>query len=82
MAQLVVRDLEDSVKKRLKQRADRHGRSMEEEIRDILRDAVKYEGRRGGGLGTRLANRFAGRGIDFDMPEIRGELARPASFKE
>jgi antitoxin FitA len=82
MAQLVVRNLEEAVKKRLKQRADRHGRSMEEEIRDILRNAVKDEKRRRGGLGTRLATRFAERGIDFDIPEVTGELARPASFKE
>jgi prevent-host-death family protein len=34
------------------------------------------------GLGTRLARRFAGRGLDFDIPEIRGEFARPASFDE
>jgi antitoxin FitA len=39
MAQLVVRNLEDAVKRRLKRRADKHGRSMEEEVRDILRAA-------------------------------------------
>jgi antitoxin FitA len=55
---------------------------MEEEIRDILRNAVKDERRRRGRLGTRLATRFAERGIDFDIPEVTGELARPASFKE
>ena len=37
MAQLIVRNLEDAVKRKLKRRAARHGRSMEEEIRDILR---------------------------------------------
>jgi antitoxin FitA len=44
MAQLVVRDLEDDVKARLQHRARRHGRSVEEEVREILRDAVKDEG--------------------------------------
>lgn len=39
MARFIVRDLEDGVNRRLKRRAERHGRSMEEEIRDILRDA-------------------------------------------
>ena len=39
MAQVVVRDLEDDVKKRLKRRAQRHGRSMEEEARHIFPDA-------------------------------------------
>src|SRR5215212_1684739 len=40
MAQLVVRNLEDDVKAKLQRRARRHGRSTEEEVRDILRDAV------------------------------------------
>ena len=41
IAQLVVRNLEQDVKARLQKRAKNHGRSMEEEVRDILRDAVK-----------------------------------------
>ncbi len=82
MAQFVVRNLEEDVKTRLKRRAARHGRSMEDEVRDILRDAVKDENRKAEGLGARLARRFAGRGLDFDIPEIRGEPARPASFEE
>ena len=36
MAQLVVRQLPDQVKERLKRRAKRHGRSLEAEVRDIL----------------------------------------------
>jgi antitoxin FitA len=80
MAQLVVRNLEEDVKARLQRRAARHGRSMEEEIRDILRDAVKNEGRRAGGLGTRIAKRFKGIGLDQDIPELRGALAQPADF--
>lgn len=36
MAQLVVRDLADDVKERLKRRAKYHGRSLEAEVRDIL----------------------------------------------
>jgi plasmid stability protein len=32
MAQLVVRNLEQSVKTKLQRRAKRHGRSMEEEV--------------------------------------------------
>ena len=68
MAQFVVRNLEQDVKMRLKRRAARHGRSMEEEVREILRDAVKHENRKSEGLGTRLARRFAGRGLDFDIP--------------
>jgi antitoxin FitA len=82
VAQFVVRNLEEDVKERLKRRAARHGRSMEEEVRDILRNAVKDEKRKIEGLGTRLARRFAGRGLDFEIPEVRGEPARPAPFEE
>ena len=40
MASLTIRNLEDSVKARLRVRAARHGHSMEEEARQILRQAV------------------------------------------
>lgn len=47
MAQLIVRNLEEDVKTRLRQRASRDGRSVEEEVRNILlRDATKREGKR------------------------------------
>ena len=82
MAQLVVRNLEEKVKARLKRRASRHGRSMEEEVREILRDALKKEEDPPVGLGTRLARRFAGKGLDFDIPEIRGEFIKPLSFDD
>jgi plasmid stability protein len=40
MAQIRVRSIEDAVKERLRDRARTHGRSLAEEIRDILRNAV------------------------------------------
>ncbi len=43
MAQILVHDIEDDVKERLQRRAARHGRSMEAEIRDILRNVVKED---------------------------------------
>ncbi len=36
MAQLLVRNLPEEVKKRLQRRAQRHGRSLEAEVREIL----------------------------------------------
>ena len=80
MAQFVVRDLEEDVKTRLKRRAKRHGRSMEEEVRHILRSAVKDEGRVKAGLGSRMAARFAKIGLTEDLPEVRGQSPRPADF--
>ena len=58
MAQFVVRHLEDDVKVKLQRRAKRHNRSMEEEVRDILRDAVKFENAAPGGLGAEIAGLF------------------------
>ena len=40
MAQLLVRQIEDKVVKKLKERAGQHGVSMEEEHRRILREAL------------------------------------------
>jgi plasmid stability protein len=40
MATITIRGLDDAVKKRLRVRAARHGRSMEEEAREILKIAV------------------------------------------
>jgi antitoxin FitA len=80
MAQLVVRNLEEGVKARLRHRANRHGRSMEEEVRDILRNAVRAEERGAAPLGTRLRNRFARIGLDQDIAKLRGQKARPAVF--
>ncbi len=80
MAQLVVRELEDSVKRRLKQRAELHGRSMEEEIRCILRDAVKAPNRGRQDLGSSIAARFHNRGLSQDLPEFRGQAVRPAGI--
>ncbi len=81
MAQLVVRNLEATVKARLQRRATRHGHSMEEEVRDILRNAVRIEEPASEPLGTRLRKRFAAIGLQDDIAELRGHKARPAVFK-
>jgi antitoxin FitA len=80
MAQLVVRNIENEVKIRLRRRASKHGRSMEEEVRDILRDAVKEEEVSAGGLGSEIAALFEGAGLAADIPELRGHKILPTSF--
>jgi phosphopantothenoylcysteine decarboxylase/phosphopantothenate--cysteine ligase len=45
MASLTVRQLDDKLKKLLRLRAARHGRSMEDEVRTILREAADETGR-------------------------------------
>jgi plasmid stability protein len=80
MAQFIVRNLEDDVKARLKRRAARHRRSMEEEVRHILRDAVKNQDQRVVKLGSRIAARFAKVGLTTELPELRGQRPRSAEF--
>jgi plasmid stability protein len=82
MAQVIVRNLEDDVKARLKRRAERHGRSMEDEVRHILRNASKEENRPVAKLGSRIAARFKKAGLTADLPEVRGQPARSADFDE
>jgi antitoxin FitA len=81
MAQLLVRQLDDDVKEKLRARAQRHGRSTEEEVREILRNAVREEGGGRQALGSRLAARFARVGLTEDIPELRGQPARPPDFE-
>ena len=83
MAQLVVRRIENEVKAGLRRRAERNGRSMEEEVRSILREAVKDEAP-AVGLGTLIVSHFAGKGIGLteDIPELRGFPVRPAEFED
>jgi plasmid stability protein len=81
MAQLIVRNIENTVKARLRRRAKRHGRSMEEEVRDILRSAAQEEEVPSKGLGTEIACLFAKVGLDSDIAELRGHEIKPASFE-
>jgi antitoxin FitA len=83
MAQLLVRNLENEVKARLQRRARRNGRSMEEEVRDILRTAVREdESKSEFGLGTELAALFADIGLDEPIQELRGFEIKPPNFEE
>ena len=80
MAQIIVRHIEEDVKTRLKRRAARYGRSMEEEVRHILRNALKQESRAVSQLGSRIAARFGKAGLTHDLPELRGQSTEPAKF--
>lgn len=80
MAQFVVRHIEDRVKARLKRRAELHGRSMEEEVRHILRKAAETENKPIKKLGSRIAARFKRVGLTVDLPELRGQLPRLVDF--
>lgn len=81
MAQLIVRNIGEEVKARLKRRAKKHGRSMEEEAREILRSATGGEGVSTGRLGSEIAALFAKAGLDREIPELRGHTIKPPQFR-
>jgi len=81
MAAVSVRDLDDSVREKLRMRAARHGRSMEAEMRAILTAAVT-DGQPRPGLFTALANRFSQLGGVELEPPSRINHPRAAEFDE
>ena len=80
MASITIRKLDDRLKARLKVRAARHGRSMEDEARDILRCALAREAATGRDLVAAIRRRFAPlHGVD--LPALSREAMRkPPSF--
>lgn len=82
MAQLIVRNIEDSVKKQLQERARKNRRSMEDEVRETLRNSVHQEDNNTQTLGTEIAALFRGNGLETEIPELRGHTLRPPKFDE
>ncbi|VBA47098.1 hypothetical protein LAUMK13_05772 [Mycobacterium innocens] len=82
VAQILIRQLEDDTKAKLQRLARQHGRSTEEEVREILRNAVRNVDNPPDRLGSRIASRFKGVGLTEDIPELRGQPVQPAQFKE
>jgi len=79
MAVLTIRNLDDSIKTALRVRAARHGVSMEEEVRIILRNVLSDRSD-AAPLGQRLLQRFAGVASDeFELP-VRSAPRTPLRF--
>jgi antitoxin FitA len=81
MGQLIVRNIENGVKAKLQRRARRHGRSMEEEVRDILRNVANEDEEPAGKLGSEIARLFQKLGLNTDIHELRGHQIKPVSFE-
>lgn len=75
MASITIRNLDDDVKRRLRVRAAEHGRSMEEEARDILRQVVGQPSAPRD-LGQAIHARFAALG-SVEMPPTKRSAMRP-----
>lgn len=81
MPTLTIRDLEPTVKERLRVRAARNGRSMEEEARAILRHATRENAGPQHGLGSAIHELFASvGGVEFEVPR-REPSPPPIKFK-
>ena len=85
MATLTIRNLDEHVRQELRLRAARHGRSMEEEVRTILRDTIQNDAEAEAetpGLGTRIHQHFAPLGgVELELPQ-RASLAEAANFSQ
>jgi plasmid stability protein len=78
MASLTVRNLDPTVKERLRVRAARHGRSMEEEVRSILQDAAGPVGA-DQDLGSIALSLFGpDHGVELEVPPREMEREPPS----
>lgn len=77
MASITIRNLDDETKERLRVRAAHRRRSMEEEARNILREALAEETTLPRNLATAVHARFAALGgVDLNIP-VREPMREP-----
>lgn len=77
MASLTIRQLEESTKRKLRIRAAHHGRSMEQEAREILKLALAQPDEKPKDLVEAIRQRFAQYGgLDLKIPP-RGPIRDP-----
>lgn len=84
MTQLLVPNVSDELHDKLRRRAESHGRTVEDEVREILQSAVSGSATSAeqGNLGTRIHKLFAeAGGIDEPIEEQRGWGAPPPEFE-
>jgi plasmid stability protein len=82
MATLTIRQLDERTKTRLRVRAAHHGRSMEEEAREILRSALVSQPNLNDNLADIVRRRFAPLGgVDLELPP-RDPIRKPPDVAE
>lgn len=80
MATMTIRNIDDQLKARLRVQAAIHGRSMEDEARDILRAALSVEPVRGSSLVEAIRARIEPLGgVDLDLP-VREPIRDPVDL--
>lgn len=81
MASITIPNVDDDLEARLRNQAASHGRSMEDEARDILRSALNREPARPGNLAASIRARF-GRHGGVELPAVPREPMREPPFLE
>ena len=77
MASITIRNLDDKTKDRLRVRAAHRRRSMEDEARNILREALARDSATPANLASAIAGRFKPLGgADLELP-VREGLRKP-----
>lgn len=80
MATMTIRNIDDELKARLRVQAAVHGRSMEDEARDILRAALSAAPVQGRTLVEAIRTRVEPLGgIDLDLP-VREPMRAPVDL--
>jgi len=79
---MTIRNLDDNLKTRLRIQAAAHGRSMEDEARDILKIALSTEPASGKSLVDAIRARVMSLGgIELALPE-REAMREPVDFEQ
>jgi len=82
MASITIRNLDDEIKDRLRVRAAHRRRSMEDEARNILREALVTEATSSTDLAAAIRKRFSGLGdVELDFP-AREPVREPPNLSE
>lgn len=80
MASITVRNLDEELKQRLRVRAAANGRSMEQEVREILRVALQRDEGPVRNIGTAIHEMFRPLGgVDLEIP-AREPMREPPRF--
>jgi len=78
---MTIRNLDDRVKEKIRVRAAKNGRSMEEEARRLLASAIDHPPKEQVGLGTAIRRRFAKHGgFKLELPP-RDPVRPPPKFR-
>lgn len=85
MASITIRNLAEGTKRKLKVRAAMHGRSMEQEVREILNEAIREKPEKpksGAELVAAIRKRFAPLGgVELELPP-REPIRDPSWLKD